>query len=130
MSTTFTSNSPLGVVERFLRGASQPEDAGILFCTLFGADGTMSDPHNCGGVALRHTPFTDAVCEHHGLTRKHWNRVVPLVFGERAEEEYPTCLLAYLTAYDALAGTSHLGDESNLSSDDQYLWQQDTEEES
>jgi len=130
MSTTFTSNSPLGVVERFLRGASQPEDAGILFCTLFGADGTMSDPHNFGGVALGYRPFTDAVCEHWGCDRKYWHRVVVGAFGDRAQEEYPTCLLAFLTAYDALAGTSHLGDESNRSRDDQYLWQQDPEVES
>ena len=130
MTTTFNSNSPYGALERFLRKASQPEDAGILFCILFGADGTMSDPNNMGGVQLGHMPWTDAACEHYGLTRKQWHKVVPLVFGERAEEEYPTCLLAFLTAYDALAGTAHLGDENNLSSDDQYLWQQDTEDES
>ena len=49
------------------------------------------------------------------------------IFGDRATDEYPTQLLAFLTAYDAPAGTSHLGAEDNLSSDDQYLWQSDDE---
>ena len=55
--------------------------------------------------------------------------VVIAIFGDRAKDEYSTELLAFLTAYDALAGTSHLGAEDNLSSDDQYLWQSDDQEE-
>ena len=130
MTTLFTPQSPLGVLERFFLGTNQPEDAGILYCILFDANGNMTDPNHCGGRLLGYRPFTDAVCEHWGFDRKYWHRVVIGIFGDRAKDEYPTELLAFLTAYDALAGTAHLGDENNCSSDDQCLWQQDTEDES
>lgn len=124
---TFKPDSPLGALERFFLGTSQPEDAEILYRILFDADGNMTDPHHLGDQSLDHRLWTDAVCEHYGLTRKQWDKVVPLVFGERAEEESPTDLLAFLTAYDALAGTSHLSDESNCCRDDEYLWHQEPE---
>jgi len=126
MTTTFTPQSPLGALERFFLGTSQPEDVGIFRTILFGSDGDQHDPHHCGSRLLGYRPFTDAVCEHWGCDRKYWHRVVIGVFGDRAQNENPTELLAFLTAYDALAGTSHLQDPSL---DDQYLWQSDDQEE-
>ena len=125
MSSTFSPDSPLGALERFFLGTSQPQDAGILYCILFDANRNMTDPNNCGDRLLGYRPFTDAVCEHWGCDRKYWHMVPIAIFGDRAIEEHPTQLLAFLTAYDALAGTAHLGNENNLSSDDRYLWQSD-----
>lgn len=125
---SFKPDSPLGALERFFLGTSQPEDTEILYRVLFNADGDMTDPNHFGDQMLDYRPWTDAVCENYGLTRNHWHKVVPLVFGERAEDEYPTYLLAFLTAYDALAGTSHLSDESNYSIDDEFLWHQEPED--
>lgn len=126
--STFIPNSPMGALERFLRKASQPEDAALLRGILFDADCNVLDPNQLCCERLEHLPWTDAVCEHYGFTRKQWRKVVPVVFGPRAEEEYPTRLLAFLTAYDALAGTNHLHDKGNLCLEDQVLWQQDTDD--
>lgn len=125
MSTTFSPDSPLGALERFFLGTSQPEDVDLLHKILFDAAGRLTDTHNCRSCSLGYRPFTDAVCEKWGWDRKSWHMVPIAIFGDRAIEEHPTELLAFLTAYDALAGTAHLGDESNVSSDDQYLWQSD-----
>ena len=121
----FSPESPLGALERFFLGTSQPNDVDILHKILFDADGRLSDPYNCGSCSLGYRPFTTAVCEKWGWELKSWHMVVIAIFGNRAIEEYPTELLAFLTAYDALAGTSHLGAEDNLSSEDQCLWQAD-----
>ena len=122
-----TPESPLGALERFFLGTNQPEDVDLLHKILFDAAGRLTDPHDCRSCLLGHRPFTDAVCDHWGWDRNYWHMVVIAIFGDRAKDEYPTELLAFLTAYDALAGTSHLGAEDNLSSDDQYLWQSDEE---
>lgn len=128
-SILYNPQSPLGALERFFLGTNQPEDVDLLHKILFDADGELTDPHNCRSCQLGYRPFTDAVCDHWGCDRKYWHMVVIAIFGDRAKDEYPTELLAFLTAYDALAGTSHLGAEDNLSSDDQYLWQSDDQEE-
>ena len=125
MATPFTAESPLGALERYLLDSSQPEDVGILRSLLFSEDGELTDPHNCKGRVLGIQVFTPAVLAKHGLTSSQNHKAVCAVFGDRAEKENPTMLLAFLTAYDALAGTSHLKDESNPLIDDQYLWQPD-----
>ena len=127
MATPFASESPLGALERYLLDSSQPEDVGILRNLLFSEDGELTDPHNSCSRPLGLQVFTPAVCAKHGLTSSQNHKALCAVFGDRADEEHPTMLLAFLTAYDALAGTSHLKDESNPLIDDQYFWQQDSD---
>ena len=128
MTSTFTPDSPMAAFERFLLEASQPEDVGIIRRVLFDDHG-LSDPHHCGSRPLGHVPFTDAVCAHYGTDKANWHHAKIAFFGARAAEESPTVLLALLTAYDELAGTAHLGAHDNLSSDEQYLWIPDSDEE-
>ena len=85
-SILYNPQSPLGALERFFLGSSQPEDVDLLHKILFDVAGRLTDPHNCRSCSLDHRPFTDAVCAKWGWDRNSWHKVVIAIFGDRAED--------------------------------------------